>query len=277
MTYPKKSSESKCPECGGNRFILFERSAEDVYGPGFKGVLSYARKCPTCNGGAAVISSIKKQTNIPSAFYDAEYSAFKWDLYKDNDGNLVKTDAQKRYVDSFLLDHDDWAQRGVGLYIWSKMRGTGKTFLASTICNTLIKNKRKKTKFVSVSKLIDLVQESKGARTNPIDELCACDILVLDDLGQQNAGNGWLTDILFRICDERMHSRLITIATSNKQLGELDFDDRILDRLNQMMVEIPIPNCPIRQRGSNRDKRELFEELGLIGKRPKQMELELKR
>ena len=273
MNYTTKSSEAKCPECNGNRFILFERPAEEVYGPGFKGMVTYARKCPACNGGAAYVNTIKKQTNIPSAFYDAEYSAFNWEIYEGHD-----TSEQKRFVDSFVLDHDEWADKGIGLYIWSKMRGTGKTFLASTICNTLIKKKHVKTKFVSVSNLIDLVQESKGSRSDPIDALCKCDVLVLDDLGQQNAGNGWLTDILFRICDSRMQDKKITIVTSNKKLWELEFDDRILDRLNQMTQMIPLPDYCVRKSEATQDKRDLFKALGLIGKKPsapEQTELEL--
>lgn len=280
MISQKNSSESKCPECNGNRFVLYERPAEDVYGPGFKGLLTYARKCPICNGGTAAVSLIKKQTNIPSAFYDAEYSAFKWDIYRDDEGRPINLNKERQFVNSFILDFDDWAGKGLGLYIWSKMRGSGKTFLASAICNTLIKNRKLKTKFVSVSRLIALVNESRQLKTDPIKELCDCDILVLDDLGQQNAGNGWLMDILFRICDERMQEKRITIATSNKKLLELSFDDRILDRLDKMMQQIPLPDYCVRRAEAQQDKRELFKALGLMGPKkrdPEQMELELKR
>lgn len=258
-------ADTHCAQCDGTGFIFFQKEVPELYGEGV--LIDYARRCPSCNGGEAVVRRAKRIAKIPESFYNAEFSDFDWTIYQDDNGKPIDLTKQQKYVTSFVKDFKAWSDKGVGLYIWSKTRGTGKTFLASAICNTLIKERHLSTKFVSVSSLIDLVQESKGTRTNPIVELCECDILVLDDLGQQNAGNDWLMDILFRICDTRMQTKRITIVTSNKKLRELNFDDRILDRLNKMLQPIPLPDYCVRDKESSQDKIDLFASLGLMKKR----------
>lgn len=257
--------DNECTQCGGTGFILFKKAVPELYEDGT--LIEFAKRCPACNGGEAIVNHVKKQARIPESFYNAEFSDFDWTIYRDDNGKPINLEKHQMYVTSFVKDFTQWSEKGIGLYIWSKTRGTGKTFLASAICNTLIKERHLNTKFVSVSGLIDLVQESKGTKTNPIMELCECDVLVLDDLGQQNAGNGWLMDILFRICDTRMQTKRITIVTSNKKLRELNFDDRILDRLNKMLQPIPLPDYCVRDRESSQDKIDLFTSLGLMQKK----------
>lgn len=254
---------ARCPECGGSGWIYYKAPCPDE--PAYKGnLIDWGKACPLCNGEAAKETHRKKQANIPQAFYNAEFKDFNWTIYKDEQGNPIDLSKQQMYVTSFVNDFADWNKRGIGLYIWSKTRGTGKTYLASAICNTLIKERHLQTRFVSVSALIDMVKDGRDRPKHPIDELCECDVLVLDDLGQQNGGNEWLTDILFRICDTRMQTQRITIVTSNKKLRELNFDDRILDRLNKMLQPIPLPDYCVRDRESSKAKLELFARLGLM-------------
>ena len=266
------NTEYKCPKCGGLGWFLYKKEVDGMPAP-----YEFAAACPMCNGEAAKETRKKKKANIPAAFYDAEFKDFDWTIYKDEKGEAIDLSKQQMYVTSFVNDFSDWSKKGIGLYIWSKTRGSGKTFLASAICNTLIKERHLDTKFVSVSALIDMVKDGKDAPKHPIEELCECDVLVLDDLGQQNAGNGWLMDILFRITDSRMQDRKITIVTSNKRLQELDFDDRILDRLNRMLQPIPLPEYCVRARESNTEKMDLFASLGLMKrKEPKPEEAQAK-
>ena len=51
--------------------------------------------------------------------------------------------------------------------------------------------------------------------------------------------------------------------TSNVALPELDFDDRVVDRLNAMTVTVKIPEVCIRAREANTRKRAILEELGI--------------
>lgn len=268
-----KSSEmtTKCTQCGGNGWIVVRKPASLYYGDGNDGVMvDFASPCPSCNGGAVVVDHRKKKANLPSAFYDVVYEDFNWNEYIDEQGRLVDTAKQQRYVGSFLRDFQMWKERGIGLYIWSRTKGSGKTFLASALCNTLIRTEGVKPKFVSVAELIPLAKSANGDKyatsyeADPIRELIDAELLVLDDLGQNSAAFGWLSDILFRICDSRMQRRAVTIVTSNMKIKELNIDQRISDRLNRMLQMIPLPEYCVREKEANSEKIDLFTSLGLM-------------
>ncbi len=240
----------------------------DTYGDGV--TAEYAEKCPVCNGGhVEKVEEVKKKADIPTAYYGKNYEAFNWNLYRDDRGNPVDTSEQKKYVDSFVRDFDRWEKRGVGFYIYSRTKGSGKTFLASCLCNELMQLKAIRTKFVSASNLLNI---AKGADDKALDKydrdpiglLCNCKLLVIDDIGQKNTGGEWLTDILFRILDERTQAKRITILTSNVKISELNLDDRVIDRINKACMLLPLPEYCVRAKESNANKIELFKELGLM-------------
>ena len=279
-----KMRSDKCPECGGTGWVVYEKDGSECYVTDERGRLvrdddgnpiafgdegvkyQFARKCSLCNGGQAVAATRKTQAKIPAAFYDAKMSDFDWTVYEDDAGNKVDTTKRKQIVDTFLDRFDVWSREGIGLYIWSATRGCGKTFLASAICNTLIDRKHIRSKFVSVSDLISLEKASNEKyATDQIQTLCDAELLVLDDLGQQNNGNRWLEDILYRILEYRMQRAMVTICTSNTRIENLPFDDRITDRLEKMTQNIPLPNFRVRTRESKAQKRRMLKELGVIG------------
>lgn len=256
----------ECEVCRGSGEIIVEREVgEDVYGEAK--TLVFSEPCPCCNGGLALrVQKVRKRANIPPSFYDSTLSDFKWDSYKDSNGKIVDLSRQKKFVDSFVNDFEKWQLEGMGLYLWSSTRGTGKTFLASCICNELMKKYSMVTKFVSASELITLEQEGKtdNFEKKPITVLCECMLLVIDDLGQQKLGENWLDDILFRIIDYRYQNKLVTMITSNIEMKKLRLDDRVSDRLNKMCQPIPLPEYSFRQRESEDTKRKFFKEMGLM-------------
>lgn len=267
----RPSSSGRCPECGGSGWIFFQKDGAecmvDGVPTGEPGVAyEFQRRCPRCNGGQAVVERRKTQAQIPAAFYDVAIGDFDWTIYEDADGHKIDTTMHRRLVDSFLSYPEEYEELGIGLYIWSNTRGCGKTFLASAICNTLIAEKHKRTLFASASDLIAYDKESNDKySTDQIQRLCDADLLVIDDLGQQNNGNKWLEDILYRILDYRMQRKMLTIVTSNMALERLPFDDRITDRLEKMTYKLPLPDFCVRTRESNQKKRELMKRLGIIG------------
>lgn len=240
----------------------------EVYGEGV--TAEYAEKCPSCNGGhVEQVQEVKKRADIPAAYYDKDYTAFNWDIYRDDKGNPVNTSEQKKYVDSFVRDYETWEEDGVGFYIYSRTKGSGKTFLSSCLCNELMEKYAIRTKFVSASNLLNI---AKGADEKALDKydrdpiglLCNCKLLVIDDIGQKNTGGEWLTDILFRILDERTQNKRMTILTSNVKISELSFDDRIIDRINKACMLLPLPEYCVRAKESNANKIALFKKLGLM-------------
>lgn len=256
-----------CPQCKGSGWIITKKQTERskaLYGE--NAFIDCAEPCPYCNGGEKkIIEDVRERANIPTTFYDADIESFKWDIYFDDKGQKCETDKQKKFVDSFVFDFEKWQSRGIGLYIYSKARGTGKTFLASCICNSLMVKYKLTTKFVSESNLIDISkQEPKQGEKNPIDVLCECKVLVIDDIGAKNTGSEWLNDILFKIIESRYQNKLITIFTSNMKVNELRIDDRVSSRIDKISQLIPLPEYSYRNKQSHDEKIDFYKEIGLM-------------
>jgi DNA replication protein DnaC len=174
---------------------------------------------------------------------------------------------QKLYsvaVPHCVKDFEKWQERGIGLYIYSKARGTGKTFLASCICNSLMVKYKLTTKFVSESDLIDLSKQDNQGEKNPIEVLCECKVLVIDDIGAKNTGSEWLNDILCKIIESRYQKKLVTIFTSNRKVNELRIDDRVSSRIDKISQLIPLPEYSYRNKQSHDEKVDFYKELGLM-------------
>ena len=184
-------------------------------------------------------------------------SDFDWDLYG------VDLTREKNIVGQFVERLPEFEKNGLGLFLTSKTRGSGKTFLASAIGGELISRYEASIRFVSASNLIEISKEKREDGSDPLDELISCRVLILDDLGQQRTGRDWLTDILFRIIDKRYQGQKTVIVTSNVPLAELDFDDRVVDRLNSMTLTIKLPEYCVRAREANTRKKEFLRELGI--------------
>jgi DNA replication protein DnaC len=255
-----------CDECHGSGVVLEERmSGADVYG--VDKPLIYTKPCPMCRGGHVIkVDKVRQRANIPPSFFDSYMEDFKWDIYLNEKGQVIDLSQQKKFIESFINDYEKWSAEGLGLYLWSNIRGTGKTFLASCICNELMKQKALVSKFVSASELIKMDSEDKKTNfeKSQIDVLCDCTLLVIDDLGQQKSAENWLDDILFRIIDARYQNKRVTIITSNIELQKLRLDDRVSDRLNKMCQTIPLPDFSYRQKESKKKKVDFFKEMGLM-------------
>lgn len=260
-----------CPRCKGGGMIIVRKStprSKAVYGD--DRLLEYGEPCPYCNGGEKqIVEDIRERANIPTTYYDATIDKFLWDAYKDDKGNIIDLSMQKKLVMSFINDFEKWQERGLGFYIHSKTRGTGKTFLASCICNSLMVKYKIPTKFVSVNNLINLSkQEVRLGEKNPIEVMCECKVLVLDDIGQKTTGEDWLNDILFRIIDTRYQKKLVTLFTANGRSDDnsLRIDDRVSSRINKITQNIPLPEYSFRLREANDEKRDFYRDLGLFDK-----------
>lgn len=223
-----------------------------------------AFRCPKCNSDKRVITQRKQAAHLPEIMQEATMLDFKWDVYLDDNGKPIDTGKKQQLVQLFLSQFASWRKHGTGLYISSKMRGSGKTFLASAICNALMVDKYVKVQFVSASDLIPIDAGEYVHDNVTIDSLINCDVVVIDDLGQKNNGKGWTEDILYNLLNERMVRKNVTIITSNHTIGELEYDSRIVDRINQMTVPLSLPEVSVRLSKADDDKRELFREIGFM-------------
>lgn len=228
----------------------------------------YAIPCRRCNGGYdQKVKEIHQRANIPQSFYDKYIEDFDRNIYLKSDGKPADISNIMSAVDDFIEHFNEWDSEGLGLYICSGMKGSGKTFLASCICNSLIKRYPINTKFVSASNLLDLSKQSDGSGnydTDPISLLCNCKLLVIDDIGQKNCGSDWMNDVLFQITDARYQQKLVTIYTSNVKISNLELDDRIVDRINTTTMQMSLPEYCVRAKEANEKKRDFLRRRGLM-------------
>lgn len=270
------TSLNQCPKCGGTGMYLFMQKASEYCK--MRGVpniylhdveIPVGIKCPYCNGGFADdVIKVKKSSDIPSSFYDKRLNDFDWNVYVSDDGTSFDTSSQENGVKSFVDQFEVWEKKNMGLYIWSKTKGSGKTFLASCLCNEIMHKKAIRTRFVSASELIDIAQSGdKNAndeyKRNPMKLLHECKFLVIDDLGQKNLGGEWLEDILFKLLDDRMTNLRMTMITSNLTIQELPFNERITDRINKLCFPLHLPEICVRSKEIRESRQELLKELNL--------------
>ena len=73
-----------------------------------------------------------------------------------------------------------------------------------------------------------------------------------------------MNDLLFRIVDERMTQKLVTIFTSNIVIDRLSLDERITERINKMSHPVSLPEFNVRHIESNNNKAEFLKRIGLV-------------
>ncbi|PHM23281.1 ATP-binding protein [Xenorhabdus budapestensis] len=123
-----------------------------------------------------------------------------------------------------------------GGFIFSGNPGTGKNHLAAAIGNYIIQN----GKSILIATLPDLMMRvretyQKDAKTNEsalVDDLCAVDLLVLDDVGvQRNNLNEDL--IIFQVVDRRLANKKPVGVLTNLDFEQLAvvLGERVIDRL----------------------------------------------
>ena len=267
----------KCPKCRGTGFVIVEMLMSE-YARRYRGDHIYGQRdfmtnvgvpCPQCSGGfVEKVETAKKFSGIPNTFYDKRLKSFDWNIYKDDSGNIINTATAQKIVKSFVENFDAWEKRNIGLYIVSETKGSGKTFLASCICNEIMYANAIRTRFIKAS---DILNISKSGNPNSRDEeerdpmklIYECKFLVIDDLGQKNTGLTWLEDELFNILDTRMTNKRMTLITSNVPIGNLQFNERLTDRISKMCYTIRLPEVSVREIESMNDKKDLLTEVGL--------------
>lgn len=259
MTMKETGQTTYCKTCRGGGKIWETR---DV--PGY-GKADFVIPCPVC-GGSNLAQIRRERSNIKSAFYHAFLHEFQWDIYME-DEKPVDLRKMKAFVQTFSDRFTDWQAEGKGFYIYSKTRGSGKTFLASCLCNDVMEKYQITAKFVSASELVTIAKGADKAavddyQRDPISIFQRCALLAIDDLGQ--ASGEWLQDILFRILDARMNDHLPIIVTSNMPISELPFDDRIIDRLNKLCFTLHLPDYCVRQKEANGEKKAFLQKLGVM-------------
>ena len=134
----------------------------------------------------------------------------------------------------------EFADHPSGWLIFLGAYGCGKTHLAAAIANRRVE-RQLPVLFVVVPDLLDYLRASY-APDSPVtyderfDQVRNVEMLILDDLGTQNA-TPWAAEKLYQILNYRYNAELPTVITMNQSLEDLD--PRLTSRLrDQNLVHI---------------------------------------
>lgn len=223
-----------CPVCKGSEWILTEKDGIETAVP-----------CK-CRERAIMLRRLRF-ADIPEAFRGMELKTFRMDVYRERDSRKKVSDAC-RIIKAYLGDFENQREQGMGLFIWSRTKGSGKTRIAAGIANELMKSYA-----VKFAVSLTILQEIKNtwrrdaeySESRLLDELCTTDILVIDDFGVERPAD-WINDKLYQIINERYINRKVTIFTSNESLETLQYDDRITNRIKERTYQIAFPEESVR-------------------------------
>lgn len=169
-----------------------------------------------------------------------------------NDFNLADADISvqqahiiaKRFTDDYPFS---FSPRGRGLLLWGPA-GTGKTRLAASILNDLIREKSVHGLFCIYDELLTTIRSSYSPATyftelDVLRPIINAEVLVLDDLGSTRATD-WVWDTVAYIINSRYNRKLVTIVTTNFRnlpppdlsSAEATREDLLGDRIGERMA-----------------------------------------
>lgn len=247
---PETSKDSDvCPICEGREWILKIKDGVEIAVP---------CKCRE----KAVMSRRLRFADIPEAFRGMDLRSFRMDVYRKQESKKMVSDACK-IIKTYLDDFESQKERGMGLYIWSRTKGSGKTRIAAGIANELMK--RYTVKFaVSLTILQEIKntwrRDAAGSESQLLDALSTTDILIIDDFGVE-APASWINDKMYQIINERYINQKVTIFTSNDPLDKLSYDDRITNRIKERTYQIAFPEESVRDHIAERMQEEIIEKV----------------
>jgi len=175
--------------------------------------------------------------------------------YKDktvNDYKAIDASGMKlrSSAATYIRDFNKMKSSGIGMYIYSKEKGSGKTHITSAICVAAIKTLHIRAKFVTLSDLYFEIKAAFNSNETSAEKVIgkyrASGLLVIDDIGMEKTTD-WNNEILFNIIDYREKSLLPTLYTSNCPIDALNYDSRIKSRIRGNSIEIHAPEIDNRK------------------------------
>ena len=182
----------------------------------------------------ARLSESRKRAGIPKRFLNA----------------TVQHQSLLDYLESFE------GSAGQGLYIYGSV-GRGKSYSAAALANAFV-DAGYRTVFTTASAMLERIKASfsgNGETESVISKYAACDILVLDDLGKEDAKE-WSSNMMFLVINARYEGMRPTIFTSNYSIqtlskrlgrkGEVETAEAIASRLSETTTPIHLTGQDMR-------------------------------
>ena len=244
-------NDSECPICHGTGWEMIPDGGQGT--------------CVECKCGIRqrkIMNSRLSFANIPESLKDVRISNFNETVYKDaSSQNKIHTAVKA--INYWLDNFETMQGRGMGLYLYSETKGSGKTRMAAGIANKLIYEKKIQVKFATSLQILNEIKASwdkhdrKYSEGKLLDFLCTSKILIIDDFGTEQAKD-WIGERFYQIINSRYVDKKITIFTSNYRLDLLKYDDRIINRAKERTFQIPFPEESVRDIIASQNMNELI-------------------
>lgn len=256
------SQNDICPLCHGVGWkITFGRDSQP-----------YAEECECGIRKREIHNSRLKFAEIPEAFKEVRLSNFKKTIYKKPESQEMVVEAAMA-IRYWLQNLSDMKKRGIGLYIYSGIKGSGKTRLIASIANELVEKYDTQVKFCTSIQILQEIKETWGKKRDYeqetekklIDTLSGIEVLIIDDFGAEQ-GREWKDERFYSIINGRYVDKKITLFTSNMRLDDLGYDERIKNRIKERVLQIPFPEESVRDTLAENLKKELIEGMMRNGK-----------
>ena len=250
----------KCPKCRDTGWEEVE--GENGY--------TFMRECSCGLMKRQKMDRKLKFAAIPKEFENQTIESFMTDCYTTPGNRELAQMAKiiaKRYVEQF----EEIQETGKGLYFYSSVKGSGKTRLAVSIANDLIRQKFVSAKFATTIQILDQIKatwgenkrtgdEEGGSEQTLINDIISVPVLVIDDIGVERAKD-WINERFYNILNGRMIEKRITIFTSNCRIEDLKLDERIVNRIIKMALPIEFPAESIRVPLARKENSDLLDRL----------------
>ena len=176
--------------------------------------------------------------------------------FENDDGSVNQLKSAKWYVDTW----EERKARNDGLILWGDV-GTGKTFYAACIANSLI-DRGEKVLMTNFSKILNKLRGMYVEDKNEfIAGLMSYSLLIIDDFGIER-DTDYAKEQVYNIIDERYKTKMPLILTTNLNMQMLKnpvdlMQKRIYDRIFSMCVPIRFYGTSHRKLDEN-EKKEFY-------------------
>lgn len=191
---------------------------------------------------------------MPFEFLNLMGKDFRWNVYRMN------ADKEKELVTNYITKYPRFKEMGMGLYIHSGTKGSGKTMLACCLLNEIAQRYTVSMKFVNILDFLEMTKKGFNGENEEVNAVRSAGLLVLDDIGVQMSRE-WIETVLYHLINERYINRRPTIYTSNIPLEHLQIDDRITDRIESLTFPVNLPEESIRRDMRQQEKKKLLDEI----------------
>lgn len=194
-----------------------------------------------------------KFAQIPKEFAGLTLNSFDTTLYDKYRPDAV---AAKQAAGALINRYPMVRSEGIGLYLYSKITGSGKTRLAASIGNALVSVHKVPVRFITTLDLLEALKRSYrnskeggySQQEDVIEQAGRIEVLILDDIGVERPDNAWVNETFYQLFNTRLIQKRVTILTSNCSPDELLLDHRIKTRIKAMTYPVHMPEEDVRSK-----------------------------